>query len=306
MKIKYDSMYSKVFMLFLVLVTPFVACEEATEVSERDHVEEVEIEFLLEINQRQADAMSGSVFGTSIESLDLAQREKMILSNIEQGNIPSFLRELVPIETSMTIDEKSYSLMFFVMPDYLSIGSDTDHFLMPMTPILAQKVMDQIGGIFPTRKMVDLIWSAAAVKLSPQPIPPSAAMVTVDVFRDHDALATASRSEYLTEFPLGSLVSGHKKDVILSNRIASNPMKVIIYGWHYPNGEPIQPLYSGHINWYADYSHGIRAVLSKCLLNESEMDLSDILNDPILYRLLSDETGAMEATRYDTSQSNYP
>ena len=306
MKINHYSMYSKVLILFLVLITPIVSSQESTKASASDHDEADETKFLVKINPRQADAMSGSVFATSIEALDLAQREERILSNIKQGNIPGFLRDLVAVETSLTFADSSYSLTFFVMPDYLSIGSDTDYFLMPMTPILAQKVMDHLGGVLPTRKMTDLIWVASAVKLTPEPIPPSAAMVTVGVFREHNSIVATSRAAFMTDLPPGSLVSGHKKDVILSNRIASRPDGVIIYGWHYPNGEPIQPLYSGHVNWYADYSHGVRFILNACLLNDAVVELTQILRDPILYQLISDEAGAMETTRYDTARSNYP
>ena len=38
------------------------------------------------------------------------------------------------------------------------------------------------------------------------------------------------------------------------------PNRVAIYGWHYLNGQPIQPTYAGHVDWYIDYSHGIRPV----------------------------------------------
>ncbi len=260
----------------------------------------------LELSQRQDNALTGTVFASSIESMELIQREQAILAEILKGNIPGFLRELVAVETSLTIENTRYNLTFFVMPDYLSIGSDDNHFLIPMTPMLAQQVVDHIGGILPTRKMVDLIWNASEVKLSPQPIPPSPEMVTIDIFREHNTRVEISRANFISDHPLGCLVSGHKKDVILSNNITSKPDKVIIYGWHYQNGEPIQPLYSGHINWYADYSHGIRVILNKCLLNESVVELPQILKDPVLHRLISDEFGVMETTRYDTARSNYP
>ena len=29
------------------------------------------------------------------------------------------------------------------------------------------------------------------------------------------------------------------------------------------DGKPIQPLYTGHVNWYVDYSHGVRLVCPK-------------------------------------------
>jgi len=130
--------------------------------------------------------------------------------------------------------------------------------------------------------------------------------VTVNVFAQHNRMVRASRNAAIEDDPLGELVAGHKKDVILSNRIADNPTKVVIYGWHYQNGSPIQPLYSGHVNWYADYSHGIRAVLSRCELNGNMVEISDLLQDPVLYKLLSDESASMSQVRYDTASTNYP
>jgi len=260
----------------------------------------------LNIHPREEHALSGTAFAKTVESMDLAEREQAILNEIQKGNIPEFLRELVAIQFSTIVGGEQYNLKFFCMPDYLSIGSDSDYFLIPMTPMLAQKVVDQLGGMLPTRKMVNLVWKAGALKLTPQPIPPSSAMVTVDVFREHNAMVLKSRAASMAAFPLGSLVVGHKKDVVLSNRIFSKPDKVTIYGWHYPSGKTIQPLYSGHINWYTDYSHGIRVVLNTCLVNGVTRKLSEIVADPDLYELFSDEVSAMETTRYDTSQSNYP
>jgi hypothetical protein len=306
MKINCTSLYPKVLMLFLGLSALMGLSEAATPVAVIDTTSPAGVEFLLDINPRQADALSGSLFAASIQALDLFPREALILSNIRTGNIPQFLRVLIPVETNLAVDGKLYKLIFFVMPDYVSIGSDTNHVLIPMTPMLAQKVVDEFGGILPTRKMVNLIWEASVVKLTPEPIPPSEAMVTFNVFLEHNSMVETSRRTFLTGYPRGSLVSGHKKDVILSNRIASKPDKVIIYGWHYPDGNPIQPLYSGHVNWYADYSHGIRVILNKCLLNDSVVEIAHILKDPNLYKLLSDEAGAMETTRYDTARSNYP
>lgn len=292
-------MILKLILLCLPLIYPIASNGESP-------IDISESEAVLQLNPRQEIARSGSEFATQIETLELAAREDAILLEVENGNVPPFLRKLIAVETQVTILDSSYRLTFFVTPDYLSIGSNTDHFNMPMTPILAQKIMDRLDGIFPTRKMVDLIWSASEVKLTPHPIPPTEEMVTIAVYRDHNDMVDSVRAEFIADHPLGSLVSGHKKDVILSNRIASHPHRVIIYGWHYPNGEPIQPLYSGHINWYVDYSHGIRLVLRKCLLNGVEEDISHILCDPVLYQLISDEAGPMEVTRYDTSRSNYP
>ncbi|MFO1512715.1 MAG: hypothetical protein U1F83_07355 [Verrucomicrobiota bacterium] len=72
---------------------------------------------------------------------------------------------------------------YYVTPDYLAVGTDADYFLTPLTPLTAQFIADQLDCTLPTRKMVDAIYAAAAVKFAPSPIPPSAAMTTVPVFQ---------------------------------------------------------------------------------------------------------------------------
>src|SRR5690606_12832451 len=101
---------------------------------------------------------------------------------------------------------------YHVTPDYLAVGSDTDYFLTPMTPLLAQRLADRLGATLPTRKMVNQIWTNAAVKLSPSPIPPSDEMITVPVFAQHNAMVRTQRDATTNTHPLGALVAGTKKD----------------------------------------------------------------------------------------------
>ena len=61
--------------------------------------------------------------------------------------------------------------------------------------------------------MVDEIYRNAAVKRTPSPIPPSPAMTTVPVFLRHNETVLAQPREQ----PLGALVAGHKKDVVIAN-----------------------------------------------------------------------------------------
>jgi hypothetical protein len=87
------------------------------------------------------------------------------------------------------------------------------------------------------------------------------------------------------------LIAGIKKDVVISGKVIrdTKPNRVAIYGWHKPNGKAIQPVYAGHVNWYVDYSHGIRLVYRQIKINNKWMDYIDVLKDPILKRLLCDE-----------------
>ena len=54
-------------------------------------------------------------------------------------------------------------------------------------------------------------------------------------------------------------------------------------------GKPIQPLYTGHINWWVDYSHGIRLVYRKIKVNGKWMDYEEVLKHPVYKQLLCDE-----------------
>jgi len=236
---------------------------------------------------RSSSARSGSEFAKAIQSLEPQQREEAILSEAARGNIPSFLRRFCPVSVTNAFNGIANVATFFVAPDYFAIGSDEDYFLTPLTAFTAQTIAETFDCTLPTRKMVNDVYSIAAVKLAPSPIPPSPAMTTVPVFKQHND--TVRHQRLANDLPLGALTTGHKKDVVISSRLSSNPGKVAIYGWHRTNGEPIQPLYLGHAASWADYSHGIRLVQKNMWVNGVSKTVAEVLADPALAGLLSDE-----------------
>jgi hypothetical protein len=256
----------------------------------------------LPLPPRPADAGSGSQLAGLLERMPRAERENWLFNEVLRGNVPTWLRALVPITYSETVQGVAYTTTFHVTPDYLAVGSDQDYLLAPMTPLLAQRLADRLDCSLPTRKMVNLIWTNAVVKLAPQPIPPSAAMATMPVFADHNVMVRTQRNLSTNTFPLGALVAGDKKDVVISSKIYTNFSRpgitkpVVIYGWHYQSGSPIQPLYNGHEETYADYSHGIRLVRQECVLNGSSARVSSLLTNAATAALLSDETASEGAT----------
>ena len=76
------------------------------------------------------------------------------------------------------------------------------------------------------------------------------------------------------------------------------PNPVVIYGWLYTTGVPIQPLYNGHEETYADYSHGVRLVQNAITVDGSPNTITNVLTNPGLAALLSDE-GPTEGTTSD-------
>lgn len=261
----------------------------------------------LKLPQRKADALTGSAFAKSISdsSLTLEQREKIIFKEIKKGNVPDFLRILSKVTDSVRIDNHQIRISYYALPNYFCIGSDEDFFYVPMTPILAQKVADLTKCSLPTKKIVDKIYENALIKLEPKPIPPTRAMTTVPVFIAHTELIKKQLANFEKEHQNSKLTSGHKKDIIISNKIyAEKSARVVIYGWHKLDGKPIQPVYNKHTNTWADYSHGVRLVQQNIIINDNDIEIittiKKALNGLNSY-LISDE-GKIEKPFYPATK----
>jgi hypothetical protein len=131
---------------------------------------------------------------------------------------------------------------------------------------------------------VDAIYEAADLKLTPEPLPASDAMRSTDYVVRHDELIAEQRASL--DAPEDALTAGHKKDVVLSDRLLSIPGRVAIYGWHWAAHHPIQPLSTVHGAQYADYSHGVRLISPIIYVNGIPRPFFDALRDPALTRVL--------------------
>jgi hypothetical protein len=240
------------------------------------------------VPSRPASGMSGSEFARSIHELQGAQREQLIVEQLKAGNLPDFLRRLVPVHLSRTSgDGRTTTVTLFAMPDYLSIGSNQDFIRIPMGLHAATAIADQFGFTLPTRKIVDAIFNQSAFTLKPEPLPAGDRMRSTAYYLTHNEMIRDQRLALGCQ--LGELISGHKKDVVITNRLVEKQGKIAIYGWHRPSGVPIQPLSTVHGSGYADYSHGIRLISTTALLNGQPCSIWTILEDPALAGVLSDE-----------------
>jgi len=222
-------------------------------------------------------------------------REPLLEKEILAGNVPSFLRKFVRISVRITDSAKGIIITadYYVSPDYLSVGSNADWARVPLTPMAAQRIADSLQCFLPTAKMVNDIYDQSTVKLDPVPL--YAHRDSAIIFWHHHLMIEGQRKNRQ------GLISGIKKDVVISGRVSRDPRpnRVAIYGWHKPDGKPIQPLYTGHVNWYVDYSHGIRLVYRKIKVNKRWMDYTEVLNHPVYRGLLCNEEWC-DFVRYPT------
>lgn len=260
----------------------------------------------LNLPPRPANAPTGSQFSNIILLMSQNDRENWVLNQLAIGNIPNWMRTLVPVTIHQTINGTPHTLTYYVAPDYLAIGSDQDYFLEPTTPILAQRIANLLNCTLPTRLMVNQIWTNSPVKLAPSTVAPTNNNnSTVPVFILQDNAVMALRNAVTNAHPLGTLVSGDKKDIVISTLIYNNltggvPKPVVIYGWIQPSGVPIQGEVNVHAESYMDYSHGVRLIQMAVNLDGVTNTVTNILTDPTLWPLLSDESSGVISKPYYT------
>lgn len=212
---------------------------------------------------------------------------------------------------------------FVVTDDYFAIGELEDYIRVPMSPLTAQAIGDRLGFMLPTPRMVDLAWIAAPNKAEPITIGDlglglsagTKAQMAISTYAAHNAAIDAQLRPKLGP----GLVAGHKKDVVISNRLNSGMVQikecpdceaklvdsskqVCIYGWQrkaafatesklpaLPGMHVIQGVSIVHDANYADYSHGVRMVSPLATVDGQPAKLTDVLADPVLSKLLSHE-----------------
>ena len=236
--------------------------------------------------------LNGDDLYQKINNLTGMSREDIIFSSFFDGAVPDFIRNFKPIK----INDGTNEIIYFVTNDYLSIGDDNNYFRIPMTPLTAQKIADMYYCTLPTKKMVMDIWKNSIYKIDPSALPPNNQMTSSKYYYDHNQKI----HKQLSGCDYSQLISGNKKDIVLTNTLApNNPNKIVaIYGWIQKNGVPIQGLnvHSHDIN-YVDYSHGVRLIFNEVLVNNTVMDIKEVFSSIDLCSLLSDE-GVLNFTSY--------
>jgi hypothetical protein len=223
------------------------------------------------IPARSATAPDGRAFTQQIRDLTGDEREARIQHELLNGNIPNFLRRLVPVTMPQSgTNRPAVDIVLCVAPDYLAIGSDEDFLLIPMRLGTALMMAEAYGFMLPTPRIADAVYAQARAHFVPQPLPASDQMRSTDYYSRHNELISQQRTA-LGIVP-GTLSAGDKKDMVLTNRLWSHLDRVAIYGWH-----------------RSDYSHGARLISTQVFVNGQSASIFDVLQNPRLAGSLSDD-----------------
>ncbi|MFY0693053.1 MAG: hypothetical protein JXR14_14160 [Paracoccaceae bacterium] len=248
-----------------------------------------------EIPKRATGAPSGTALMADLSERRGTARDRAVVAQVLSGNVPSFMRQLSTVSIPGTLPSgEAVTVSICVTPEYLAVGSDEDFVRIPMGLPAAAHVASSFGFMLPTPRMVDAIYRQAKKRVAPSPMKPTSQMESTDYLLRHNETVDRQLAGPGTH---GQLTAGHKKDLVLSNRLRAKPGRVAIYGWHRPNGKPIQPLSTVHGAAYADYSHGVRLVSTTAYVDGKPMPLEDILQDQELANIVTGEGPIRDADR---------
>lgn len=270
----------------------------------------------LNLPKRPGNALSGSQFMEKVLGVDLekfktnprqlgtlskTERENAILEQIELGNIPDFLRrpKAVVIKGPDGGEVKTY-----VMPDYIAIGSNEDFVRVPLSPILAQALARKYDLSLPTKTIVEETYSQAVKRIvgpsysHPEEFEANSAYLDSAGFylrSDRDI------KDQLGGVPLGTLVAGGKKELVISPQVAvrfagAKPSEAIdFYGLYDADGIPIQrtPGHGKESGYrHTEYALGVRFVSPVIVFTSSTgekkvMRMDEALKDPAIAKIIS-------------------
>ena len=168
----------------------------------------------LEFPPRAENAETGSQFCERIAKLGLQERETEAVKSILSGNVPTNARNLVGIRLSLSrSSERECQATYYVMSDYMAIGSDSDFVRMPLTPKSAMEICDVVHCQLITEKISDDVYSASNCRIEPHPLTSDRDQASAFVIHNK---AIADAIPVKAESPL---VVGIKKDLVLTNRL---------------------------------------------------------------------------------------
>jgi hypothetical protein len=270
---------------------------------------------------RAADAPTGSAFIASLGERKGVERENRIFEQIRAGNMPPSLLSFSTVRTSAADRAgQRHEIEFYVTPDVLAIGTESDQVRIPTDPVTAQRIADRFECLLPTARMVEQLYQAAPTKLAF--IPGQYAGTP----RAHLQDASSSYAWHSRQIdgqlrrPPTILTAGHKKELVISNGYlrasrdkATGTMgparaKLAFYGAYTAAGAPIQAPRNGttvmrgypsfaHEPVFVDYSHGVRLVWPTMKVDGAERRVADVLRDTNLSLLIAAE-GPIAEPRY--------
>lgn len=228
--------------------------------------------------------MRGSEIVAALPEAPGRTRQATILEAVRAGHV---VLDWSPIE----VRDDRRVLRFSVSSDVLRLGEPCDSVRVAVTCRTHRLIAEELGCLLPTPRISDLVWLRADVRLGVYTQRPGPAMARKTAFLRHHQQLDAELAGRT-----GLVTAG--KDWVLCRRLATAPGRAANYGWHLARGgrpgvtagaRVVQPLGLAHDLDHVDYSQFCRLVRRRCELDGADVNLADVLADPVLAPLVSHE-----------------
>lgn len=239
-------------------------------------------------------------------SNSIPDRDAALLEMASLGQIAE------PVWTTVSYTKDGHTIQFAVATDALMIGN-SDPIRLNATHPTAQKLADLFGAMLPTTRMADAAYQAGH-QIAPQPGSSDSHMSDTSRMIEHSD--RVSRARALTGAADGELIGDNgkhwvnteqllKPDGSMANMRDGNGNSVpgtiaaANFGWHTspamtnsisPGGAPvIQSIGLRHNDGHTDYSQVVQLYGTTLSIDGNPMKIEDIMQDPDLAYLVSDE-----------------
>ncbi|AUX44411.1 hypothetical protein SOCE26_058750 [Sorangium cellulosum] len=230
------------------------------------------------------DVLRGTDFVARLPERAGRAREDAIIEAVKAGHLAPIC--WVPVHS----EHGGRRATFFVSADALRIGDPQDSVRINATARTTQQIADLLECAMPTTRICDLVWEQASVRIKPCIGAPDPTMASTARMLEHHR-----RVEERIAGRTG-LIENVGKHWVLTNRLAGSRDRAANYGWydqgaaHRHGAHALwQPLGLAHDLDHVDYSQVVRLVRRRCLIDDAERDLFEVLTDPALARLASSE-----------------
>jgi hypothetical protein len=211
--------------------------------------------------------------------------------------------EFVPIRwVEVPSESGPHTARFFVNAVPLALGDEDNSFFVATTARTAQVIADELDAYLWTPHLCDLVWRAAAKRLTPctQTSWADGTMeLTYRMLEHSDCVAAKIGASC-------GLVSDAGKVWAITRKVLNQRGLAANYGWHVSSGalpaanrwagRVIQSVGHRHNDQHVDYSQTVRLVRRDCIVDGREMDVGDVGTHPELAPLLSHE-GILKSMR---------
>lgn len=246
--------------------------------------------------------LTGSAFARSLPKGPGRERESLIMGAVGAGKAKIRWGFVV----NRTKDGREFVLP--VLSRVLAIGTSADALRVEVNYLTCQRIADLLDCHLCTPKVATMIFQQAVTKVDPQNHPSwvtDGTMANTNRMIEQSALLDSLIAPESTE-----LVANEGKFWVITQRFfkpLGNPGMPSFDNWDKPagtvgskhnaanfgffqrNGVPIQSVGLAHDMSHTDYSQYVTLMSQRCFVGDVEMATADVLKDPNLCDVLSDE-----------------